>query len=76
MQRPNFVLKDTCHPEPYTAPQDGMSKPPIKRDRGAHSAKLIRQLTDAFSETIRSQLMLLSIGLAPTLSLKGLKTVT
>ena len=50
MQRPNFVLKDTCHPEPYTAPQDGMSKPPIKRDRGAHSAKLIRQLTDAFSE--------------------------
>ena len=50
MKRPNLVLKGTCHPEPYTAPQDGRGKSPIRRDRGAHSAKLAQQLSNAFSE--------------------------
>lgn len=50
MERPNFILANTCHQEPYTAPQDGRGKSPIVRDRGVHSARLGRELSDAFAE--------------------------
>lgn len=50
MKRPNLILEGTCLSESYKAPKQVPGKPPIKRDRVAHSAKLCRQLADAFSE--------------------------
>ena len=47
MERPNLILTDTCHPEPYTAPQDGRGKPPMARDRVTHSARLVKKLETA-----------------------------
>ena len=50
MERPNLILTNTCHQEPYTAPRGGRSKPPIARDPTFHAAKLSKELQDAFAE--------------------------
>lgn len=49
MERPNLILTNTCHQEPYTAPQSGRGKPAIARNPALHAAKLNKELQDAFA---------------------------
>ena len=49
MERPNLILANTRHQEPYTAPQSGRGKPPIARNPTLHAAKLNKELQDAFA---------------------------
>ena len=49
MKRPNLILVNTCHQEPYTAPQGGWGKPPIVRNPALHAAKLNKELQAAFT---------------------------
>lgn len=60
MERPNFILTNTCHSEPYKAPQDGRSKSSIKRNRASHSAKLRNSLDAAFRQNTQRKAQAIS----------------
>lgn len=50
MERPNLVLTDTCHSEPYASPRNGSSRQTISRNRAEHSVKLYQELKGAFAK--------------------------
>lgn len=50
MERPNFILTNTCHSETYRPPQPFITKRSVSRNPVKHSAKLIAQLNEALSQ--------------------------
>lgn len=48
MERPNFVLTNTCHSETYRPPRQVIPKRTVPRNPAEHSAKLTARLNEAF----------------------------